>query len=150
MVWRGFRGPAGVVCMPEAEFWPPPCGCCFLVISCFFLRFSSGKVQAMIAWQWWNYYESENASGKRVFRMNMDETSICLYQGENKGNVFCHSHKRGHQDAPLQRVSRARLRTCLSHVAFICDDVTMQTVMPQILIANERNTLWEKFLLAKP
>ena len=44
--------------------------------------------QAMAAWQWWNFCENQVPMGKEVFRINMDETSVCLWQGDGKGIVF--------------------------------------------------------------
>ena len=37
----------------------------------------------------------------------------------------------------LQNVSRAKQRTCLTHVAFICDRSDLQPLLPQVLIGNE-------------
>ena len=64
--------------------------------------------------------------------MNMGETSICLFQGGGKGDVFL---SKGHR--ARQNVSAGDRRTYLSHVAFICDDMVIQKVLPQVLIANE-------------
>jgi hypothetical protein len=63
----------------------------------------------------------------------MDETSICLFQGGARGNVFLS------KDEPraVQNVSIAQRRTYLTHVAFICDDQCIQRVLPQVVIANE-------------
>jgi hypothetical protein len=62
----------------------------------------------------------------------MDETSICMFQGSARGNVFL---KRGHK--VTQNISLATKRKCLTHVAFICDDVDVQKDMPQFVIMNE-------------
>ena len=43
----------------------------------------------------------------------------------------------GKTDRAFQRVSQAQKRTYLSHVAFICDDPTLQHLLPQVLIGNE-------------
>ena len=66
----------------------------------------------------------------------MDETSVCLFQGGQKGNVFA-SKKRRREGQPAQRIPRARRRCCLTHVAFICDRTDLQPLMPQVIVANE-------------
>ena len=70
---------------------------------------------------------------KRPLRINFDETSVCLFQGHGAGNIFIAKRSR-----PTQNVSRGARRACLTHVAFACDDPTIQPLMPQIIIANER------------
>ena len=42
----------------------------------------------MATWQLYNYLLTSIPAGKRVLRINLDETSICLFQGRVKGNVF--------------------------------------------------------------
>ena len=74
--------------------------------------------------------------------MNIGETSICLFQGGGEGNVFL---SKGHR--ARQNVSAADRRTYLCHVAFICDDMVAQSVLPQVLIANE-HTLSDEELAA--
>lgn len=37
------------------------------------------------------------------------------------------------------------MRACMTHVAFICDDVTLQLEMPQVIIANEHTFLVRDF-----
>ena len=39
-------------------------------------------------WQWYNYAESQVPAGKQTLRINLDETSVCLFQGDAKGTVF--------------------------------------------------------------
>ena len=88
--------------------------------------------QARAVWQWWNYIETRAPEGKSILRVNMDETSVCLFQGGGKGTVF-----RGPPAAaPAQWANRSKRRRCLSHVAFICDRPELQPVMPQVLIGN--------------
>ena len=104
--------------------------------TCVFKRFLRFFIQAMAAWQWYNYAEAHVPAGKDVLRLNLDETSICLFQGNDKGNVLL-SKKRPAEHGPMQRVSRARRRTCLTHVAFLCDQPEIQPLLPQVLIGNE-------------
>ena len=63
--------------------------------------------------------------------MNMDETSISLYQGNTKGAVFAS------RDA-TQRISLGKRRQTLTLVSFVCDNAAMQHLMPQVALCNER------------
>ena len=38
--------------------------------------------------QWCNYYSKCVPDDRRLLRLNMGETSVCLFQGEGEGNVF--------------------------------------------------------------
>ena len=90
-------------------------------------------VKAWAAWQWYNYLECNIPAGKRALRINLDETSICLFQGATRGNI-CLSKTE-------PRVQHARLgerRTYMSHVALVCDDQALQLRMPQFILVNTR------------
>ena len=84
-------------------------------------------------WQWHNYFEANTPPGKKLLRMNLDETALCLHQNDKKGNIFlCKGH-----DA-MQKVSLAVRRCYITHVALVCDDPVVQASLPQIVICNER------------
>ena len=71
--------------------------------------------------------------GKRVLKLNLDETSICLHQPAPRGTL-CVSKKVA---KGLSRdVPRAHRRCYLSFVAIICDDMEVQRALPQFLIGN--------------
>jgi hypothetical protein len=72
-------------------------------------------------------------AGKRILRINLDETAICLFQGDAKGNVFLSKT----DPAAVQNIPLGQRRTYLTHVAFICDDPDVQVALPQVIIANE-------------
>ncbi len=44
--------------------------------------------QASASWQLWNYCITQIPAEKKALRINMDETSICLFQGGARGNAF--------------------------------------------------------------
>ena len=98
-------------------------------------------LQARAVWQWYNYLQARAADGKRLLRINLDETSICLFQGDVKGTVFYDRKRDRTGERPAQRVSRAKRRTCLTHVGVICDDTALQPLMPQFLIGNSSTFL---------
>ena len=84
----------------------------------------------------------------------MDETSVCLYQGNAKGTVVATKKRLREQgapgpDGPTQQVSRSRRRTCLTHVAFVCDKTWLQPRLPQVIVGNCRTFLvseWQALL----
>ena len=60
----------------------------------------------MAAWQWWNFCESQAPMGKEILRINMDETSACLWQGDGKGTVFANKGRhRGSTDIAFSRAA---------------------------------------------
>ena len=97
-------------------------------------------------WQWFNFLKEQVPGGKAVLRINMDETSVCLFQGDSKGTVMARKRKiRGHAPdgaavamEPAQKVSRSMRRTCVTHVAFVCDRPDIQPLLPQVVVGNER------------
>ena len=74
--------------------------------------------------------------GTIAWRLNLDETSICLFQGDAKGHVF--ANKKRYPDGFVQRAPRAKRRCCLTHVGLICDRPDLQPLLPQVIIGNER------------
>ena len=90
-------------------------------------------VQARSAWRWWNFYESKAPPQKTLLRINIDETSLCVHQGDVKGAIF----RRTGADAPLkQRVSLGKRRRYVTFACTICDDARIQKVLPQFIVAN--------------
>ena len=99
--------------------------------------------QACAVWQWYNYAASRVPAGKEPLRINLDETSVCLFQGDAKGTVFFRKkRKRGRRllggaaGAPSQQVSRKKRRTCVTHIGVVCDNAAVQPRLPQVLIGN--------------
>ena len=103
-------------------------------------------IQAAVVWQWFNFLKGQVPGGKAVLRLNVDETSVCLFQGGGKGTVIAGKRKirdRAPDGAsasvePVQKVTRTTRRTCMTHVAFVCDRPDIQPLLPQVVIGNER------------
>ena len=91
--------------------------------------------QAFAAWQWFNACSCRVADGKGVLRLNLDETSLCLFQGEMKGHIL-DGRKRGRCE-PTQKVSQGKRRCCLTHVGLVCDRSDIQPLLPQVLVGTE-------------
>ena len=85
-------------------------------------------------WQWWNCWEEHVAPPKKVLRVNVDETAVRFYMPQRAGLLA--KRRRGGpslaQDAP-----RGQQRSCVTHVAAICDDTAVQPSLPQVFIGNE-------------
>ena len=92
-------------------------------------------VQAFAAWNWYNFLVSKAPPAKTVLRVNIDETSVCLWQGSGKGTI-AFGRRRDGVPEPQQRVPRSLKRTNLTHVAFICDRPEIQPLLPQVIIGN--------------
>ena len=88
-------------------------------------------------WQWFNACARRVPEGKSLLRINMDETSVCLFQGGGKGNIIFKKRRDRAEAEPVERASRAKRRCCLTHVAFICDRPDIQPLLPQVLVGNE-------------
>ena len=88
-------------------------------------------MQVNAAWQWSNFY-SAKANGKKLIKLNLDESSIPCYQGRSRGTVF-KPRKGGVVEHNLPKGKR---RKCLTLVSVISDEPSIQKHMPQILIGN--------------
>ena len=109
---------------PWSPFW---CPMCELLFSC---------CQAMAVWQWYNNLAGRMSGGRKILRINLDETSVCLFQGTGKGTVFYSRKRQAPSGEPVQPASRKNRRTCLTHVGVICDDPALQPLLPQYVIGN--------------
>ena len=92
-------------------------------------------------WQWWNCAAASMPAGRAPLRINLDETSIALFQGHSKGVAFFRKRKHAPDTEPLQKASLATKRTCFTHVGLICDEPALQPLLPQVLIGNEQTFL---------
>ena len=101
--------------------------------SVFFLA----RPQAKATLQWNNFLESRCEPPRTVLRINMDETSVKLWQGGLRG---CIAQGGGQAaGAPLeQAVSLRSRRAALSLVCFVCDDPVAQRLLPQVIVGNEK------------
>ena len=71
-----------------------------------------------------------------MLRVNMDETSVAAFHGHEAGNIT-HWRKRGLDAEPITWADRKKRRTAYTHAAFICDDSSIQPLLPQLILANE-------------
>ena len=71
-----------------------------------------------------NYLVRQVPAGKKLLLINLDETAVCLWQGDQRGTVLV--SKKRKREEPIQRVNRATRRTYLTHVAIVCDTPSYQ------------------------
>ena len=92
----------------------------------------------MACFRWSNFLEDfQSSTGKPVLRVNLDETSIPLSPRPRKGYVIF--GVRGRRWVPVQGSgpSLSLRRYNVSLVAFLCDDPTIQLLLPQVFASNE-------------
>ena len=81
-------------------------------------------------------------------RINLDETSVKLFQGDGKGAIFF-KKKKGRPGLGAadegEAVSLKKRRICLTHIGLICDRAEVQPALPQVLIGNEATFLAGEF-----
>ena len=78
-------------------------------------------------WKWVRYYTGEYQD---VLFVNIDETSIPIGQGNQKGNVF---GRRARVVRPVKKTRQSRL----THAAILCDQLDVQQRLSQVLIGNK-------------
>ena len=89
-------------------------------------------------WQGANYFKAKAlAAGRRLVRVNLDESSVALFPEQRKGFVFLSRSRQPFQAPPRMNVTRGILRCNLTYVAFVTDDEELQEQLPNILIGNE-------------
>ena len=101
--------------------------------------------QAHAVWQWYNCCAARVPRGKQPLRINLDETSVCLFQGGGKGTVALNKRRGNPSEEPHERASRAKRRCCLTHVAFICEKPDIQPLLPQVIVGNPATFLVRDF-----
>ena len=74
-----------------------------------------------------------------MLRIIQDETSCKLPYDQKRGIAVCRQRalSRAKKTEIVQDVSRGKLRGCFTLIAMICDDASLQPLLPQILLGNE-------------
>ena len=78
-------------------------------------------------------------NGKKVLSINLDETAVRAFPGAVKGLVsLSPKMKRCRRiGVHAQPASRSQQRSCLTHVACLCDVPEIEAVLPHFFIGNE-------------
>ena len=89
--------------------------------------------QARTSWQWHRYLRAQILEkGLTPLRVNVDETSIVLNHDDEKGVI-----NKNAQGKVILIPKKSKKRGSLTHVALVCDDNTVQPLLPQFIIGNE-------------
>ena len=98
--------------------------------------------EATAVWQWFHFLLRQVPPVRQVLRLNLDETSVKFWYEPRLGL------RRPKGQVPrvgfARQASRGQLRRAFSHVAIICDDVSLQPHLPQVLLVNERTVTAEQ------
>lgn len=95
--------------------------------------------QVLACWRWSNFLESLNTEKKPVLRINVDESSLKMHVAMQPGLVVEPCAKRRRQ--MLREGQGADLgtrRAAVALIAFACDVGTLQPLLPQVVVCNER------------
>ena len=100
------------------------------------------RVQATVVWRWWNYLFKNVPRQRQVVTINLDESSVPLFQPGPAGNVVLRPslarNVRHHASRRLRRMN-------VTVIGVICDDVAIQRCLPQFVLANEATFLKREF-----
>lgn len=91
----------------------------------------------MATLQWNTFLESRCAAHKSVLRINMDETSVKLWLGGQRGCVVQAGEAASATPLEQEVTLRAR-RAAVSLACFVCDDPEVQRTLPQVIVGNDR------------
>ena len=75
--------------------------------------------------------------GEGVVRVSLDETCVSLLHTGAKGTIMrCWPGSQERIEA-WAKASRQQLRSSFTHVAMICDDTSLQPLLPQLLVCGQ-------------
>ena len=98
---------------------------------------SGERSQVLATLQWNGFLESRCAADRSVLRINMDETSVKLWLGGQRGCVVQAGEAASLTPFEQGVTLRAR-RSAVSLACFVCDDPEVQRLLPQVIVANDR------------
>ena len=100
-----------------------------------FFRFVGRLWEASAFFRWVNAAIADAPAGRPPLLINMDETALGYHFGGLRGTIL--RQRADSSAAPLDRASLSDVRGHVSYLASICDDVTVQDLLPQVLLGNE-------------
>ena len=107
---------------------------------CFIVWEAAGShTKAVACWRWVSFLKSIKPADHQELHVNLDETSLKLFLPPRAGFLAQPCLKR--RRAALQGRGAPDLstkRTAATLVAFACDDVRVQSKLPQVFVLNER------------
>ena len=135
------RGPQDARCLgPGAGKWP---------------RFfgtgpENSALQATAVWTWSNFLHDQVPEGLTALRVHFDETGIRYFQETRQGHLTEAAQRLRRTPRSLTRlVTKGECRSMMSLATFVCDDATVQAVLPQVLLVNKRLLTQEELAQAR-
>lgn len=102
--------------------------------------FFFGFREAAAVWRWSNFLHQHSPPGRRIVRINMDETSIRLHQAVKNGHLTSSARAVKRSARSLtSSATTSQTRGMFTLVAFVCDDATIQQILPQVLLVNTKH-----------
>ena len=110
---------------------------------CSWFRF---LLKADVILQWGNYlYASAIGAGKTPLLLNLDETNVPVVYVHSRGTYMLDKAVEAWRRAPKQTASKVDQRMNFTLVAIICNDSSIQPILPQVLFVSEKcvtKTAW--------
>ena len=102
--------------------------------------------QATLTRRWcqWLCQKARN-NGKVPLLLNLDETAVPLEFTHTKGNIITRLAGKKIKEMPKQLANRSAVRCFFTHVAIICDDPTVQPLLPQVMFFAGRHLSWKNW-----
>ena len=86
--------------------------------------------------QWFAWLRHECPATKKILRLNLDESSVKLFMPYGRGHIVRLGGRAKRR--VKQPASRKDMRLCVTFVGIICDDPSIQPLIPQIILGSER------------
>ncbi|CAE8601244.1 unnamed protein product [Polarella glacialis] len=102
----------------------------------FGMDMSEVREKATTYFRWANYVRSCVPVGERTLMINMGETALAYSWAGQKGTIVCRDRLPNGRSLRTEQASRNDMRGNVTHMAFICDDSSIQPLLPQILLGN--------------
>ena len=92
------------------------------------------RIQAEVRtyWQWIRHNESRVPAGKKLLRVNLDETCVSMAPESDTGLILIRS-----QPDAKAYISKHQSTTNLAYVATVCDDPALQKHKPHFIIGSK-------------
>ena len=90
-------------------------------------------------WTWSNFLHDQVPTSLAPLRINFDETAIRYVQDSRRGYLTLGAQRQKRSAHSLTRqVCRSETRAMMSLGTFICDDPSVQPLLPQVLLVNKK------------
>ena len=85
------------------------------------------------------FLKSQVPEGKRPIFLNLDETCIRFYYPQARGLKVRQQMRRSSssREAGVKHASKGQQRKAMTYVAIVCDDASIQPVLPQVILLAE-------------